>query len=261
MCLTSSAVLPSARSGFFPGGGAITIFATVINAGVNPAINCQVTVPAAAPVTVSYQETDAANAPIGVVNTPFGLTTGQARTFVLAFTPTATSIGTDVFPNFVCDNGNVAPITGVNTVFLSIGAAPVPDILSIGATITNDGIISLPTDGAGVMSVSTINIGVGDTGGSADAAITVSVDTGDAVLPLLLQVCEINAASICISALGPNVSTTIGDSARFFAVFVFDRDSGSIALNPANTRVFLRFTDSNGIVRSVTSAAVTVVAP
>jgi len=42
---------------------------------------------------------------------------------------------------------------------------------------------------------------------------------------------------------------------------VTDQSAGGIALDPANARVFLRFTDAAGTVRSVTSAAITAAAP
>ena len=270
-----SSVLPSARSGSTGGGasapgtsgaqaagGPITVFASVINAGANPAQSCQIVIPAGAPVTLSYQETNAANVPTGVIDQPFDLAAGQGRSFVLAFTPTAVSSGVDVFPDVMCDNANVDAIPGVNTVFLSIGNHPVPDILSIGATPSGDGIITVPTGSISFMTASATNIGAGDAAGSQDAAVTVSADTGAAALPLLLQVCETDAASTCITPLGTGpVSTVIGSGPSFFAVFVTDQSSTGIPLDPANARVFLRFTDASGTVRSVTSAAVTAPAP
>jgi 6-phosphogluconolactonase (cycloisomerase 2 family) len=268
-----SSILPSARSGSFNGssssagadspaalGDPITVFASIINAGSDPAQSCTISVPASAPVSLSYQETDAANAPVGPANVPFDVTTGQTRSFILALTPTTLSSGKNVFPDFVCDNANVDAIPGVNTVFLSIDDHEVPDVLSIGASPSGDGVINIPSGSAGFMTASAINIGAGDVVGSADVAMTVSIDTGAAALPLLIQLCETNASSTCITPLGTApVSTTIGDSASFFAVFVTDQSDGAgIALDPANARVFLRFTDANGIIRSVSSAAVTV---
>ncbi len=254
-----SAVLPSARSGFFPGGSPITVFASVINAGGNPAQSCVVSIPAGSPVTLSYQETDATNAPTGPADIPFDIASGQARSFVLAFTPVATSAGEDVFPDFVCDNANVDAIPGVNTVFLTIESAEGPDILSIGATPSADGIINVPSGSIGFMTASAINIGIGDAPGSADTAVTVSADTGAAALPLLLQLCETDAASTCITPLGTDpINTVIGDTPSFFALFVTDQSDGAgVALDPANARSFLRFASPGGTARSVTSAAVT----
>jgi len=47
----------------------------------------------------------------------------------------------------------------------------------------------------------------------------------------------------------------------FFAAFVRDTSTGGIAFDPANARVFLRFADATGTIRSATSAAVTAPAP
>ncbi len=254
-----SSVLPSARSGFFPGGPAVTVFASAVNAGTEAALNCKITIPGSSPVSLSYQETDATNATKGVANAPFALAVGQTRSFVLAFTPTATNTGADVFPDIACANANVAAISGVNTVFLSIGGTEGPDILSIGATPTADGIMNIPAGGTGFMTASATNIGVGDVSGSSNAAITVSADDGGAGLPLLIQLCETDASSNCITTLGTGVvDTNIGAGSSFFAIFVSDQSSGGVTLAPATNRVFLRFKDASGTVRSVTSVAVTV---
>jgi Bacterial Ig domain/FG-GAP repeat/Bacterial cadherin-like domain len=268
-----SSVLPSARSGSTgaapdaPGrsgpqalGDPITVFASVVNAGASAAQSCTIKVPANAPVSLSYQLTDAANAPVGPADASFDVAPAQARSFILSLMPLATNTGVAVFPDFVCDNANVDAIPGVNTVFLSIDNKEVPDILSIGATASGDGIIAVPSGSVGLMTASAINIGVGDAAGSADTAVTVSVDNGAASLPLLLQLCELDAGSLCITPLGEDpVSTIIGDNASFFAVFVTDQSGGAgIALDPANARVFLRFTDAGGTTRSVTSAAISI---
>jgi VCBS repeat-containing protein len=268
-----SSVLPSARSGSVntapdaPSrsgpqalGDPITVFASVVNAGASAAQSCTIKVPANAPVSLSYQLTDAANAPVGPADASFDVAPAQARSFILSLTPLATNTGVAVFPDFVCDNANVDAIPGVNTVFLSIDNKEVPDILSIGATASGDGIIAVPSGSVGLMTASAINIGVGDAAGSADTAVTVSVDNGAASLPLLLQLCELDAGSLCITPLGEDpVSTIIGDNASFFAVFVTDQSGGAgIALDPANARVFLRFTDAGGTTRSVTSAAISI---
>jgi len=255
-----SSVLPSARSGFI-GGPAITVFASVINATTSTARNCRVVIPGAAPVTLSYQPTDAANAPVGAPDQVFDIPGNEIRSFVLAFTPTSVSTGEDVFPDFMCDNANVGAIPGVNTAFLSVDTVAGPDILSISATPSANGIIEIPASGASFMTVSVINIGAGDTEGSDDATITTSVDTGATALPLLLQICETDELSNCITPLSTSITDTIGSVPSFFAVFVTDQSAGGIPLDPANARVFLRFTDEDGTVRSVTSAAVTATAP
>jgi hypothetical protein len=253
-----SSVLPAARSGFV-GGPAITVFSSVINAGANRGDTCAFSVPAGAPVDLSVLPTNGLNVQVGPPVTTFSINPGEIKSFVFAMTPTATSSGVDLFPALICDNASVAAITGVNTVFLSIDTVSAPDILSIAATPDANGIITVPAGSASFMSVSATNIGAGDNAGSKDAVVTVSVDDGGANLPLLLQICETDAAGTCMNPpASTDITTTIGDGASFFGVFAFDQDSGGIALDPANSRVFLRFTDAGGTVRSVTSAAVTV---
>ncbi len=267
-----SSVLPSARSGSTgaapdaPGrsrpqalGDPITVFASVINAGASVAQSCRITIPADSPVTLSYQETDAANAPVGLADEAFDLIPTQLRSFILAFTPVSVSAGVDVFPDVVCDNANVGAIPGVNTVFLSIADKEVPDILSIGATSSGDGIINIPAGGTGFMTISATNIGAGDENGSANATVSVSVDTGAAALPLGLQICETDIASACITPLGSTpVDTIIGSGPNFFAIFLTDQSTNGVALDPANARAFVRFKNQAGTNFSVTSAAVTV---
>jgi hypothetical protein len=78
----------------------------------------------------------------------------------------------------------------------------------------------------------------------------------------LYQICETDALGACNAPpASTDISTTIGAGPSFFGVFVFDQTSGGISLDPASKRVFLRFTDAGGTVRSVTSAAVTVPDP
>jgi hypothetical protein len=256
-----SSVLPSARSGYVGAPSPITVFASVINAGAESARNCSIAIASDAPVQLGFQQTDATNSPVGSANQPFELAPGQAMSFLLSFVPTTTSPGIDIFPNFVCSNASVSRIPGVNTVFLSIDSSEVPDILSIGATPSADGIITVPLAGTSFMTASATNIGIGDASGSADTAVVVSLDTGDATLPLLLQLCETDAASQCLPAsplgTGP-VNTTISNSASFFAVFISDQSTQGVPFDPAGTRVFLRFKNAAGNTLSVTSAAVRV---
>ncbi len=257
-----SSVLPTARSGYI-GGGPITVFASVINAGAVPATNCSIVASGASDVSMNYQLTDALNVPVGPPDQQFDLAAGETRSFILSMTATKTNASTDeLFPDFICDNANVGMISGVNTVFLSIGTAPVPDILSIVATPDGNGIVTMPAGSISFLTASATNIGAGDAPGSSDVAVTVSVDTGNASLPVLAQLCETDALGACITTLGTgDVSTTIGSGPSFFAVFITDQSGSGIPLDPANSRVYLRFTDSGGTVRSVTSAALTAPAP
>jgi len=114
------------------------------------------------------------------------------------------------------------------------------------------------------MTAAAVNVGVGDGSGAAgEVTLTTTVDTGAASLPLNLELCQIDAASICITRRSSSgvTSTMTGSDPLFFAVFVRDTSTGGIAFDPANSRVFLRFADATGTIRSATSAAVTAPAP
>ena len=253
-----SSVLPAARSGF-AGGPAITVFASVINAGANRADNCHFDLPANPAFSMSYTPANALNALVGPVDSHFLMNPGETKSFILSFQPSTTNTGEELFPKVVCDNALAAKIPGVNTVLLSIDSQPGPDILSISATPDANGIITVPAGGSSFMSVSATNIGAGDAAGSSDAAMTVSVESGNSTLPLLLQLCETDAAGQCMQPPGPGpLAATIGSGVSFFGVFATDQQGQSLALDPANLRVVLKFADANGNVRSQTSAAVRV---
>ncbi|HAQ35049.1 MAG TPA: hypothetical protein DCQ53_06790, partial [Alphaproteobacteria bacterium] len=101
--------------------------------------------------------------------------------------------GYDFLPVINCENASLDPIVGVNSVHLTIGSAPSPDILSISATPSGDGVIRIPASGrVQLMTAAAVNIGVGDgSAGANEVTLTTSVDTGAAVLPVSLEVCQI----------------------------------------------------------------------
>lgn len=88
----------------------------------------------------------------------------------------------------------------------------------------------------------------------------VTADTGVTALPVTIAVCEIDATTAaCITPRGASTSGVWSQNQnRFFAAFVRDTSAGAgIPLDAANSRVYLRFTDATGSLRSVTSVAVT----
>ena len=123
------------------------------------------------------------------------------------------------------------------------------DVVALSATVSNDGIVSLdPASSAGAFVVAAINLG-------ASEDMTVTVDTGTAnPLPLAFSICETDpATSQCTSPLGESVTTRInqGDTPTF-GVFVSGQ---TFEFSPGVNRVFVRFRDSNGVVRGSTSVA------
>jgi Protein of unknown function (DUF4038)/Putative collagen-binding domain of a collagenase len=246
----AAAVLPSSRS--VQVGTAATAFATIINAGSSTAAKCGISPVNSVPATFSYQATDpATNQVTGSPNTPVNITAGAAQSFVISLTPTGNIAPTDVQFSFDCDNSNPAPInTGLNTLLLSASSSPVPDIVALAATLTNDGIANIPgTNGTGAFAVATVNVGAAGT-------ITVSADTGSSSLPVNIFLCQTNPATAqCISAIDGSVTTTIAAGATpTFGIFV--QGNGNVSFDPAANRIFVRFKDSGAVTRGSTSVAV-----
>jgi len=171
----------------------------------------------------------------------------QAQSFVLSVTPMATIDSTEVEFAFTCASGESATtIDGVNTLLLSASDTPVADVVALSATAQNTGILSLD-DSVGAFALATINLGAAD-------SITVTADTGSQALPVQLSVCETNSSGGCLSGPAPSVTSNI--AANGTPTFsVFSNASAAIANDPAVNRVFVRFTDSNAVVRGGTSVA------
>jgi hypothetical protein len=245
-----AAVLPSSRS--VQVGIPAAAFATVINTGQAMATACSITPLTSVPATFIYQTTDpATNQVIGFPNTPANIAAGAAQSFVFAIIPSAPIAPTDVQFSFDCADTDPAPInTGLNTLLLSASATPVPDIVALAATTTNDGIVNVPgTNGAAAFAVATVNVG-------ASGTITASADTGSTVLPMAINLCETNPTTgQCISTIGSTVITQINANATpTFGIFV--QGNGNVSFDPATNRIFVRFKDSGNITRGSTSVAV-----
>jgi len=245
-----AAMLPSSRS--VQVSVPATAFATIINAGSVTATGCGISVIPAIPANFSYQSTDpATNQVTGSPNTPVNIPAGAAQSFVISLTPTSPVVSTDVQFNYSCTNASSAPnFVGLNTLLFSASATPVPDIVALAATLTNDGIVNIPgTTGTGAFAVATVNVG-------ASGSITASADTGIAALPVNILLCETNPTTgQCISAIGPSVTTQINANATpTFAILV--QGGGVVPFDPAINRIFVRFKDSGNVTRGSTSVAV-----
>jgi hypothetical protein len=255
-----AAVLPGARSTYV-GGSDVTFFASVVSRASTPAQSCTIAAPDGAPASLRYRRVDAANMAIGAPDPVFDLTAGGSASFVLALTPvSATPAEGYVFaPVIHCQNARLSSVPGVNTFALSVDTVPVPDILSISATPSADGVVRIGSSGGiSFMTAAAVNIGAGDgSAGVNEATITVAADDGGSGLPLALQVCETGPQGGCLAPRSASVTSVFGGEARFFAVFARAQAGRAIDFNPAGSRIYLRFRDANGVIRSVTSAAVT----
>jgi hypothetical protein len=245
-----AAVLPSSRS--VQAGTTATAFATIINAGSVTATACGISLLTSLPATFTYQTTDpATNQVIGSPNTPVNIAAGAAQSYVFALTPSAPVAPIDLQFGFDCTNAGPAPInTGLNTLLFSGSTAPVPDVVALAATLTNDGIVNIPgTNGTGAFAVATVNVG-------ATGPITASADTGATSLSFTVSLCETDPTTgQCISGIGSIVTTTINANATpTFGIFV--QGNGNVPFDPAANRIFVRFKDGGNVTRGSTSVAV-----
>jgi len=244
------AVLPASRS--IEVGNTATAFATIINPSASTLTGCFITPATALPESFAYQTTDpATNALTGTANTPVSISAGGSQSFVFALTANAAFPPTNVTLGFECTYAGTAGVqVGLNTLMLSASTTPVPDVVALAATTTNDGILHITgASGSAAFAVATVNLGAGST-------ITVTANTGAASLPLALTLCQTNPQTgQCLAPPAASVTTVIAANATpTFAIF--GTASGAIAFDPAGSRIFVQFADANGVERGATSVAV-----
>lgn len=254
----TAAVLPIARS--VQSGTTATYFAAIAVTGGGIALGCRIEPVTPTPTNFLFQTTDPfTNALVGSANTPVSIPAGSFQTFLIAF-ETGPAFGpVDIILSFTCLNTPPAQlIPGVNQPALVVSATPVPDIVALAATASNDGIVTLSTvtssapateANAGAFSVATVNLGAG-------GLITVSADDNGAGLGLSLFVCRTDpATSACTAPAQPSVTLQIdaGETPTFGVFAVADE---VVPFEPAKNRVFVRFRDEAGIVRGATGVAV-----
>lgn len=248
-----ASVLPSSRS--VAVGTPATLFATILNAGPDEGINCRIELAPPLSGLFSYQTTNSAtNAPNGTINTPIDIEANAAQTFVMSLVPDAVQTPVEVELDFLCDNSEPASvITGVNTFSFSAAATPTPDVIALAATVSNDGVVELPSEtGSNVFSVASVNVG-------SAGNLSVTAQTGNVVLPINIALCETDPqTSICINPTTPTtapVETTIAGSATpTFGIFV--TGTNLIPFDAATNRISVQFADSSGAIRGATSVAV-----
>jgi DNA-binding beta-propeller fold protein YncE len=248
-----SSVLPGARSVEL--GATPTMFASLLNAGPRSLANCGIALPVSTPIALAYQTTDpATNTLTGTLNTPVTIPAApagsvSAQSFVLSFSSFSTFSQAGQPLEFACDGVAPVPvIPGVNTADLIFSATPVPDVIALVATAQADGIVHVPLAGAGAFAVASDNIG-------ATAAITATLDTGSATLPLTATICQTAPGGQCMAPPASSVplAFTAGTTPTFS---VFVTAATAIPLAPATSRIFVRFLDSGGVSHGATSVAV-----
>jgi hypothetical protein len=246
-----ASILPSARS--VTTRTTATAFATMINAGATTATACAPAAPAGIPAVFSYQITDAANLPTGTANTPKDIAAGAAQSFVFAVTPLQDFNGIELGVVFGCANAPlVATVPGLNTLLLSASAAPSPDMISIGSTPTNDGILNIPGNtGSAAFGAAAIDIGAAGT-------LVASIDDNGKGLALTPSLCQSNPQNgACVNPPSPAVSATLQVNTNDVITFsIFVTGTGVVPFDPGNNRLFLRLKTADGVTRGATSVAV-----
>ena len=245
-----AAVSPYARS--VGVGTPATAYGTIINTGA-AATGCRIDIPGGIPATFQYRASDASNNFIAPLNTPVNIPAGGTQNFVFGITPAAPIDSLDLGMVFGCTGtADVISLSGLNTFLLSASNAAVADVVSVSLTPTNDGITNMPgPTGTGIFVASTINIG-------AAASITASVDDNGRNLPLIPTLCRTDPSNgQCTNPTTPAPTATFTLGTNEIATFtVFATGAGTVPFDPANSRVFLRFTTSDGVTRGATSVAV-----
>ena len=150
---------------------------------------------------------------------------------------------------FGCENlGAATVIEGLTTLLVSASTNPVPDLVALAATQSQDGVLRTEVGGAGSFSVASINLGAGST-------LQVSATGTNPNVPLSVSLCPTDATTgACLQAAAPVLDVSVAAGATpTFSVFV---QIGEItAFNPAETRLQVQFTDPSGEVRGATSVA------
>jgi hypothetical protein len=153
---------------------------------------------------------------------------------------------------FICDGFAAAlPIVGVNTLLATFDANPVPDMIAVGLTPSNDGFAHTGgNSGTGLFVIASDNIGL-------SASLTARARLSNPSLPITAKVCQTDPhTAACLATPSASVTATINtNQTSTWAAFL--TASGAVNPDPAANRVFFEFVDSGGIVRGSTSTAIT----
>ena len=260
-----AAVLPSVRTGRI--GQPTTALATVINPA-GPGVdgeNCHIGAPPGFAGRFSYQTTDPlTNQATGQPNTPVDIPAGGSQTFVFALTPAselktgiravdpAIDYSTDPIPLvFRCEN--ILPANArldINTFRLTADGFPRGDVVTIAATVSGDGIVSVPLNGVAAFSLSALNIG-------ADSGPVVAFVRPSGEFPIVAAICESNPTTgVCTGPLDTAVQTTLAPGApRTYSLRAF-AGATPVAFAPGTNRLSIIFVDGNNTLLGGTSVAV-----
>lgn len=239
-----AATLPVSRAGWL--NQVLTAFGTVINTGAQDAIGCVVTAQSFSLFKVTFQETDPlTNTPIGSPNQPVNIPAGKAKSFVFAIQSPAVELGDPTFSGplvFRCANAFGASQNLANSFTVTAVASFSPaDMISIGATPTQDGILNVPPSTGGAFGVATVNIATANTV-TAKAVYVRPFNESDPAKQFLVFICETNPSTgACLASPASSVQFQAAPNVpHTFAVFV-QRPAVDPGFDPAQRRVFVLF--------------------
>jgi hypothetical protein len=176
-----------------------------------------------------------------------------AQGYVFGITPSRDLTAAEVAVLFTCTNKPVTvSVAGLNTFLLSASSTPSPDLVAIGVTPSNDGIVNVPgTTGIGFFAAAAINIG-------APGTVTATADDGGKGLAVNLSLCQTDPSTgACINPTSPGTSATVSVASNQTVTFtVFVTGTGTVPFDPANNRLFLRLNTGDGVTRGATNVAV-----
>jgi hypothetical protein len=248
-----AATLPTSRS--IQVGGTATAFATIVNTGAAKS-GCGLMPSTLTPATFSYQTTDPlTNQLTGSPNTPVSIPAGGSQSYVFGYNALSAMQPTDVALGYRCTSASgseyVSTIIGVNSILLAFDANPVPDLIAVGLTPSNDGFSRTGgPSGTGVFAIASSNVGLG-------GQLTARARLSDPAMPATTLVCQTNPnTGACLSPPAPTATATVNQNeTTTWSAFI--QATGEILEDAARNRVFFEFLDTGGVVRGSTSTAVT----
>lgn len=246
----TGAVLPTSRS--VQVNSPATAFATMINATDQTVTGCGLSLGTNINADFEYRTTDPfTNLPIDPAGTIVNIPPGGSQSWVFGITPRSAFTPVEVTITMDCNNTDPAPVyPGVNTLLLSASSTPVPDMVALATTLSNDGVVRAPGYvGTGVFSAATSNVGAG-------GSVSAIPELTGAFAGSTASICQTDTATgACLAAPAPSVRFNAAPgSAASFGVFVAAAGN-RVAFDPAATRVRVRFEDNSGIVRGATGVA------
>jgi streptogramin lyase len=247
-----ASVLPSSRS--VQVNKFVTVFASILNNSDTAQTGCGIASVSSLPeVLFSFQTTDTAtNTPTGTQNTRVAIPAHTVQSFLVSFLAAAPQVPTIFQLGYDCDGVDAtATIVGVNTMLTTFDTNPVPDMIAVGLTPSNDGFAHTGgNSGTGLFALATDNIG-------ASASLTARVRLSNPSLPISATICKTNSTTgACLTPAAATATSTVNtnDTGTWTAFLLA---TGAVNADPAHNRAFVEFVDAGGIVRGSTSTAVT----